>query len=95
MKKRLNPLITTVKKNNNMNHSNLPDKKKDTYIYTEADLGEGILEEGINPSYYSISYENINEFSLKYNNTPTEAENKNYGLEIVNVEDDFNYSYYL
>lgn len=93
MKKKLTPLITTVKKNNNMNHSNLPDKKKDTYIYTEADLGEGILEEGINPSYYVN--DNTEEYLIQYNITPTEVENKNYGLEIVNVEDDFNYSYYL
>ena len=95
MKKRINQSLITNKKNNVMINRNLPGKKKDTYIYTEADLGEGILEEGINPSYYATTNDFIEDNILRYNIMPTEFESKNYGLEIVNVEDDFNYSYYL
>ncbi len=36
---------------------NLPGKKNPRYIYTEEDLGEGILEAGIS-SYYSTDQQN-------------------------------------
>lgn len=95
MKRKINQSLTTNKINNNMIHSNLPGKKKDTYIYTEADLGVGILEEGINPSYYTTTSDFIEDNILQFSIMPSEIDNKNSGLEIVNVEDDFNYSYYL
>ena len=83
------------KKSTTMTNSNLPGKKNHIYVYTEADLGEGILDEGVNPSYYASVNENIEIQEVDNNFRSTSAEIKNYGLEIINVEEDFNYAYYL
>ena len=96
MKKKLSLLSTkSNKKNSTMTSSNLPDNKKNIYIYTEADLGEGILDEGVDPSYYTCARENTEIYEVESNFKFISIENKNYGLEKINVEEDFNYAYYL
>ena len=96
MKKKLSLLSTkSNKKNSIMTNSNLTDYKKNIYIYTEADLGEGILDEGVDPSYYTSAKENIETYEVEHNFKSISVENKNYGLEKINVEEDFNYAYYL
>jgi hypothetical protein len=39
---------------------NLPVKKNPRYIYTEEDLGEGILDVGISPYYSPDQQDNLN-----------------------------------
>lgn len=78
-----------------MTNSSQFNKKKIVYIYTEADLGEGILDEGVNPAYYTASNENVEASNNSDNVVSNFVENKNNRLEIVNVEEDFNYAYYL
>ena len=94
MKKKLNQLSTkSIKKNSIMTNSNLP--YENNYIYTEADLGEGILDEGVDPSYYASAKENNEIHVVKHNFKSIVVENKSYGLDNINVEEDFNYAYYL
>ena len=95
MKKNTALLTLKSSKKNTMTNSNQASKKKSIYIYTEADLGEGILDEGVNPSYYTTSIDNIEATNQDYKVVTSLVEIKNYGLKIVNVEEDFNYAYYL
>lgn len=96
MKKKLNLFSAkSNKKGSTMTHSNLHGNKKDIYIYTEADLGEGILDEGVDPSYYASTIENNEIHEMGYNFKSDSTEIKNYSLEKINVEEDFNYAYYL
>ena len=95
MKKNTALLTLKSSKKNTMTNSNQASKKKNIYIYTEADLGEGILDEGVNPSYYTTSIDNIEATNQDYKVVTSLVEIKNYGLKIVNVEEDFNYAYYL
>lgn len=92
-----NSALFTLKssKKNTMTNSSQFNKKKIVYIYTEADLGEGILDEGVNPAYYTASNENVEASNNSDNVVSNFVENKNNRLEIVNVEEDFNYAYYL
>ena len=87
--------LKSNKKSSTMTNNNLPGKKNDIYVYTEADLGEGILDEGVDPSYYATANENFEIQEVDNNFRLTTAEIKNYGSEIINVEEDFNYAYYL
>ena len=48
---------------------NIRDKKKDRYIYTEADLGEGILYAGIITAY--ASGQQKDQFLYNYNGPRT------------------------
>ena len=92
-----NAVFFTVKSNKKktMINSKQASKKKNNYIYTEADLGEGILDEGVNPAYYTAHNENLDTGFSCNNIISNLLFNKNNGLEIVNVEEDFNYAYYL
>ena len=68
-------------------------KKNKQYIYTEADLGEGILEEGVTVQYASLQkVSNINKSNADVY-MPDSLPNKN-SREVVNIEEDFSYAYY-
>ena len=96
MKKKISILSTkSNNKSSTMTNRNIPGKTKGIYIYTEADLGEGILDEGVDPSYYASGNENNEINKVDYNFESISAENRNYTLEKINVEEDFNYAYYL
>lgn len=63
--------------------------KSKKYIYTEKDLGEGLLEEGVTNPYFleNTNTVNIDNFSnsLKSNNLLRDG---------INVQEDFTYVYY-
>lgn len=83
------------KKNSTMTNNNLSAINNGLYIYTEADLGEGILDEGVDPSFYASANEHVGTSELAFSFKSIAEESKSYGLEIINVEEDFNYAYYL
>lgn len=76
-----------------MSRKYLASKKNKQYIYTEADLGEGILDEGVTVQYASLQkISNVNKSNADVyvmNSLP----NKN-NRKVVNLEEDFSYAYY-
>ncbi len=76
-----------------MSHKYSSSKKNKQYIYTEADLGEGILEEGV-----SVEYTILQKVSNRYKSVADahmldSLQNKN-NREVVNIDEDFSYAYY-
>ena len=76
-----------------MSHKYSTSKKSKQYIYTEADLGEGILDEGVTVQYASLqkvsNVDKSNADAYMLDSLP----NKN-SREVVNIEEDFSYAYY-
>lgn len=52
MKKDIEPLINDHKIKDQMLTKNTTGKKSSTYIYTESDLGEGLLHAGVSQFYW-------------------------------------------
>lgn len=69
-------------------------KKNKQYIYTEADLGEGLLDEGVS----------VEQANFQKNNTHNKIndgifvmdmpQSKNCVKEMLNIEEDFSFTYY-
>ena len=67
----------------------LSPKKNNQYIYTEADLGEGLLDEGVlvrNTSNKKDKNESI--YAVNAN------QNKNATISFFNIEEDLGFTYY-
>ncbi len=64
--------------------------KTKKYIYTEEDLGEGLLEEGVINPYFLQSSKNITVQNSTDNFLKMSLLNK----ESINVQEDFTYVYY-
>ncbi len=95
MKKQTDLIIKSInKKNDIMLTKQLASKKQKQYIYTEADLGEGILDIGVSMKYLTVKKDNR---VKKANGTiypMTILQNKNNLRAVLNMESDFNYAYY-
>lgn len=67
----------------------LSPKKNNQYIYTEADLGEGLLDEG-------VRVRNVNNTKGKNGNiyTANMNKNKNTTTSLFNIEEDLGFTYY-
>jgi hypothetical protein len=52
MKKHIEPVINTYKMKNQMLTKNTTGKKSTPYLYTESDLGEGLLHAGVSQFYW-------------------------------------------
>ncbi len=59
------------------------------YVYTEADLGEGILHAGVDESYFSTTKNSSNYCSTMYY-----AGKQNENMLVPNVGEDLSYAYY-
>ena len=65
----------------------LSPKKNNQYIYTEADLGEGLLDEG-------VRVRNVNNTKGKNGNIYTANMSKNTTTSLFNIEEDLGFTYY-
>ena len=95
MKKQTDLIIkSTNKKNDIMLTKQSSTKKQKQYIYTEADLGEGILDAGVSVKYLTGKKDN----GVKKANAAIYSmdmpQNKNNLRAVLNIESDFNYAYY-
>ena len=63
--------------------------KPKKYVYTEKDLGEGLLEEGVSHAYFV-------DINRTTNNNVNSSQVKNNSLlrDCINVQEDFTYVYY-
>ena len=85
----------TDKKQFAMRNNKSTDKKSKKYIYTEADLGEGLLDAGVTYPYDSREVI-LNRQEGTNNLFDIAAKNNNlYNAESPIVQNDFSYSYYL
>lgn len=64
--------------------------KTKKYIYTEEDLGEGLLEEGVTNPYF-LDCTNSGNNDLLFNN---DLKDSTLSKEVPNVQEDFTYAYY-
>lgn len=76
-----------------MSHKFSALKKSKQYIYTEADLGEGILDEGVTAQNISLQKESIINKNSADSYMLDMLQNKN-TREVVNIDEDFSYAYY-
>ena len=69
-------------------------RKKVQYIYTEADLGEGLLDEDVELPYKII----LRDRKFQLVNSNADAMDmplyRNNNVEVLNVAEDFSYAYY-
>jgi hypothetical protein len=89
--------LTTIKaqnKNGTKPARHLSNTKCQRYIYTEADLGEGILDEGVSQSYSTNQKYNTLQGANAIVYTMEAIGNKTIRMDVPNVEEDFSYTYY-
>ena len=75
--------MSTVKPTNN---------KSKKYIYTEEDLGEGLLDEGVTFPYELDSMADVKSKKRAYQFTDNNS--SIYTPEVPNVQEDLTYAYY-
>ncbi len=69
-------------------------KKQVQYIYTEADLGEGLLDEGIELPYKIILKNTKFQLVKSIADAMDMPLYRNKNVEVPNVAEDFSYAYY-
>lgn len=93
-KKAILAILKINKKKGNKPNFSLLSNIRQQYIYTEADLGEGLLDEGIEVPYKTPKRENKFQIRSSVADAMDMPLYRTRSMEVPNVDEDFSYVYY-